>query len=331
MNILITGGAGYIGSHAVKKLREDGYRVVVLDTLEHGHRAAIGDATLIIGSTGDRALVEQILRREAIDAVLHFAAYKVAGESMEQPERYFKNNVSGTLSLLKAMAETGITRLVFSSTAAVYGTPAQLPVREDALLHPENVYGESKRMVEQMLRWFDQCYGLQSVSLRYFNAAGAAFDGTIGEDWSRAFNLVPRIIKAALGYAPPVQIFGTDYPTPDGTAIRDYIHVVDVVDAHIKALDYLAQTNTSVILNIGTGQGSSVQDVIDTTRRSTGIEVPIELLARRPGDPAAVWADTTLARQLLGWEPRYGIDDIIRTAWQWHSTHPRGYQQSPHE
>ena len=324
MNVLVTGGAGYIGSHTIRLLVERGHRVVALDTLEGGKRAAVGDTPLVVGSTADQALVERVLRDEQIEAVIHFAAYKAAGESMAQPGRYFANNTCGTLSLLQAMVATGVRRLVFSSTAAVYGTPAELPVTEDHPLRPENPYGESKLLVERMLPWFDTAHGLHSIALRYFNAAGATFDSTIGEDWTRALNLVPAVMKATLGRGPALQVFGTDYPTPDGTAIRDYIHVLDLADAHIRALDYLARENRSNTFNLGTGRGSSVQEVLDATRAHSGIDVPVTYTDRRPGDPVAVWADNTKARRLLEWEPRYGLAEIIATAWDWHSSHPDG-------
>lgn len=324
MNVLVTGGAGYIGSHAVRLLRDGGHQVVVLDTLEYGQRAAVGNAILVEGSTGDEALVEQALRDHAINAVMHFAAYKSVGESMEQPERYFNNNVCGTLALLSAMGKANVKRLVFSSTCAVYGTPDKLPVSEQNPVHPESVYGETKLMVERMLQWFHVTQGLRSVSLRYFNAAGASFDNTIGEDWTRTLNLVPLVMKAALGKVPAVKVFGTDYPTRDGTGIRDYIHVVDLVDAHIKALEYLESHDVADIINLGTGTGSSVQQVIDAAREASGVDIPVEYAGRRPGDPVATYADNNKARTLLGWEPKYGLKEIAESAWRWHSTHPEG-------
>ncbi|HEX6289975.1 MAG TPA: UDP-glucose 4-epimerase GalE [Herpetosiphonaceae bacterium] len=325
MQVLVTGGAGYIGSHTARLLREQGYDVIVLDSMEYGHPAAVGDAPLIEGSTGDEALLDRLFAEHAIDAVIHFAAYKAPGESMEQPERYFENNVCATLSLLRAMQRAGINYFVFSSTCAVYGTPETLPVSEQNPLHPESPYGESKLMVEQMLKWFDICHGLRYASLRYFNAAGASFDARIGEDWTLTLNLIPLVMKAALGRSPVIKVFGTDYPTPDGTAIRDYIHVIDLADAHIKALEYLMRENQSQIFNLGTGQGSSVQEVIDTARRVSGVDISVEHTGRRPGDPVAIYADNTKARTLLGWQPQYGLDEIVQTAWQWHSTHPDGY------
>jgi UDP-glucose 4-epimerase len=327
MKTLVTGGAGYIGSHTVWLLRERGYDVIVLDSLEHGYRAAVGDTPLIVGNTRDEALLDRVFAEHPIEAVIHFAAYKAPSESMEQPERYFENNVCGTLSLLRAMQRAGIRFFVFSSTCAVYGTPAVLPVSEDTPLHPESPYGESKLMVEQMLKWFDVCHGLRSVSLRYFNAAGAAPDASIGEDPSRTLNLIPLVMLAALGKRPAIQVFGTDYPTPDGTAIRDYIHVMDLADAHLKALEYLKRHDRSQIFNLGTGKGTSVQEVIDTARRISGVDIPVEYVGRRPGDPVAIWADNTRARAELGWQPQYSLEDIIRSAWRWHSTHPDGYAE----
>jgi UDP-glucose 4-epimerase len=325
MKVLVTGGAGYIGSHTVRLLRERGYGVVVLDSMEFGHRAAIDDTPLIEGDTADESLVRRVLEEQGIEAVIHFAAYKNAGESVEQPERYFDNNVCGSLSLLRAMKDAGVRYLVFSSTCAVYGTPNKLPVAEDNDLHPESPYGESKRMVEQILHWFDVCHGLRYASLRYFNAAGAWPDASIGEAWRVTLNLIPLVMKAALGRAPTIKVFGTDYPTPDGTAIRDYIHVVDLADAHIKALEYLVGQDRSDIFNLGTGTGSSVQEVIDVARRVSGVDIPVAYTERRKGDPVAIYADNTKARDVLGWQPQYGLEEIVRHAWQWHSTRPDGY------
>lgn len=325
MRVLVTGGAGYIGSHTVHLLRQRGYDVVVLDSMEFGHHEAVSDIPLIEGDTADEALLERAFTEHQVEAVIHFAAYKAAGESMEQPERYFRNNVCGTLSLLNAMHKAGVKHLVFSSSCAVYGTPSKLPVSEDNELHPESPYGESKLMVEQMLKWFDICHGLRSVSLRYFNAAGAMPDASIGEDPTFTLNLIPLVMKAAIGKMPTVKVFGTDYPTPDGTAIRDYIHVLDLADAHIKALEFLRANDRSEIFNLGTGHGSSVQQVVDAAKRISGVEVPVAYMDRRPGDPVAIYADNTKARTLLGWNPQYGLDEIIESAWRWHSTHPEGY------
>ena len=326
MQVLVTGGAGYIGSHTVALLRERGHGVVVLDTLEYGHRAAAGDTPLVQGDIADGALLERVFNEHGIEAVIHFAAYKAPGESMQQPERYFQNNVCGTLALLSAMHKAGVKHIVFSSTCAVYGTPATLPVSELNALHPESPYGESKLMVEQMLRWFDECHGLRSVSLRYFNAAGAMPDASIGEDWTLTLNLIPLVMKAALGKAPQINVFGTDYPTPDGTAIRDYIHVLDLADAHIKALEFLQANDRSEIFNLGTGHGSSVQEIVTTAKRISGVDIPIKYTDRRPGDPVAIYADNAKARTVLGWEPRYDLEQIIESAWRWHSSHPDGFE-----
>jgi UDP-glucose 4-epimerase len=325
MRVLVTGGAGYIGSHAVKLLRERGHQVVVLDTLELGYRAAIGNTPLVVGSTHDQGLVKEVVGDHRIEAVIHFAAYKAAGESMLMPGKYFENNVNGTLCLLQALRGEKVRHLVFSSTAAVYGTPRTLPVRETDELRPENPYGESKLMVEQMLRWFDVAHGLRSVSLRYFNAAGAAEEGRIGEDPRHVQNLIPLVMKAATGRAPAVQVYGTDYPTPDGTAIRDYIHVVDLAEAHLCALDYLRAQNRSDVFNLGTGRGASVNEILTAARRISGVNIPAVEVARRAGDPVAVYADNTKARTTLGWEPRHGLEEILSSAWRWHSTHPDGY------
>ncbi len=325
MQVLVTGGAGYIGSHTVRQLRERGDTVIVLDSMEYGHPAAVGDALLVEGSTGDEALLDRLFAEHKVDAVIHFAAYKAPGESMEKPGRYFENNVCDTLSLLRAMQRAEIKYVVFSSTCAVYGTPDKLPVSEENPLHPESPYGESKLMVEQMLKWFDVCHGLRYASLRYFNAAGASFDSRIGEDWTMTLNLIPLVMKAALGRSPVIKVFGTDYPTRDGTAVRDYIHVIDLADAHIRALEYLMAQNQSQIFNLGTGTGSSVQEVVDTARRISGVDIPVEYTGRRPGDPVAIYADNAKARALLGWEPKYGLEEIVQTAWQWHSTHLDGY------
>jgi UDP-glucose 4-epimerase len=326
MRVLVTGGAGYIGSHTVKVLRERGDQVVVLDTLEQGHRAALGPTPLVVGSTADQGLVKEVIGDRKIEAVIHFAAYKAAGESMTSPAKYFDNNVNGSLRLLQAVRQEGVKYFVFSSTAALYGTPKTLPVRETDELRPENPYGESKLMVEQMLRWFDACHGLRSVALRYFNAAGASADGNMGEDPRRAANLVPLVMNAATGRSPNVKVFGTDYPTPDGSCIRDYIHVMDLAEAHARALDYLREKDRTDVFNLGTGKGASVLEVLNAARRITGVDIPAEHVARRPGDPVAVFADNTKARTMLGWQPRYGLEEIIASAWRWSSTHPDGYK-----
>ncbi len=324
MTVLVTGGAGYIGSHTVRALRRHGRDVVVLDTLELGHRWSIPAVPLVVGDTADGDLVTRVVAEHDVDSVIHFAAYKAAGESMAHPEKYFANNSAGALRLLTALQQAGVDRFVFSSTAAVYGTPDEVPVREDAPLHPESPYGESKLMVERMLHWFDVAHGLRSVSLRYFNAAGASMDGDLGEDWTITLNLVPIVMKATLEKRPPLEVFGTDYPTPDGTAVRDYIHVDDLADAHVKALDYLDRGEPTTVFNLGTGLGSSVKEVIDMTERVSGVRVPRTYAPRRAGDPVQVFADNTRAREVLGWRPMFGLEEIVESAWRWHSAHPDG-------
>ena len=322
MRVLVTGGAGYIGSHSVRALVAQGHEVVVLDTLEHGHREAIGEVPLIVGTAGDRALVRDLLVDARIEAVIHLAAYKSVEESVRSPERYVENNVRVSQRLLDAMAEARVDRLVFSSSCAVYGSPERLPVDEEAPLRPENPYGESKLLVERVLA---AASGLRWIALRYFNAAGAALDGSIGEDWSDAPNLVPVVLKAAMGRIPELPVFGTDYPTLDGTAIRDYTHVLDIADAHVRALEALGDGEPSGVLNVGTGRGYSVREVVEAARAQTGAPIPVRELGRRPGDPAMIWADSRRIQRRLGWLPRYGIDEIIATAWQWHLGHPDGF------
>lgn len=319
MAVLVTGGAGYIGSHTVRQLRQRGEEVVVLDTLEFGHRDAIADTPLVVGDVADAALVADVFDRYRVDSIVHFAAYKSAGESFTDPGRYFANNVAATAAFLETAYRAGIERIVFSSSCAVYGTPAEVPVSERAAISPESPYGESKAAVERMLHWYDRCVGVRSVSLRYFNAAGAAMDGSLGEDWSVTLNLVPRAMRALLSAAPPLQVFGTDYPTADGTAIRDYVHVDDLADAHLRALDHLAAGGATTAVNLGTGVGSSVRQVLDAAHKVAGRPVPALDGPRRPGDPIALWADGTRARELLGWKARYDLDDIVASAWQWHS------------
>jgi UDP-glucose-4-epimerase GalE len=325
MSVLVSGGAGYIGSHTVRALLDAGRDAVVLDSLELGHRAAVLGATLVVGDIADRALVASVVREHNVDSVIHFAGYKAAGESMTCPERYFDNNVARTAAFLEAIHAEGVDRFVFSSSCSVYGTPRVVPVDEDHPTAPESPYGESKLMVERMLHWLDACHGMRSVSLRYFNAAGASPDGRIGEDPRVSLNLIPIAMKAALGLIPALQVFGTDYPTPDGTAIRDYVHVVDLADAHVRALDHLERRASSAVVNLGTGTGSSVLEVVEATRRASGIDLPVQLVGPRPGDPVAVWADNRRAAELLGWTPRHDLGEIVATAWQWHSTHPDGY------
>jgi UDP-glucose-4-epimerase GalE len=323
--ILVTGGAGYIGSHTVARLVADGRDVVVLDSLEFGHPAAVRGAPLVQGDVADAGLVEKVVAEYQVDAAIHFAAYKAVGESMLDPGRYFANNVGGTNALLGSLHRSGVERIVFSSTCAVYGAVDRLPIDETMPIQPESPYGESKALVERVLHWFDVSHGLRSVSLRYFNAAGASLDASIGEDWTVTQNLVPLAMKAILGRRANLQVFGTDYPTRDGTNIRDYVHVVDLADAHLRALEYLERGGLTTAVNLGTGTGSTVLEVIDSARRASGAVIEPELVGRRPGDPVALYADNRRARDLLGWTPQFGLDEIVDSAWRWHSSHPDGY------
>lgn len=326
MAVLVTGGAGYIGSHTVARLVELGRDVVVLDDMSTGHQEAVRSAELVVGSAGDPDLVSRLIRERRIDAIMHFAAWKSVEASVHDPGGYFAANVSTSVALLRAAAAAGVSSLVFSSTCAVYGNPDRLPVDEDAELGPSNPYGESKLLVERMLPWFSAGTGLRSVALRYFNAAGAALDGSNGESWDEATNLIPVVLRVAAGQAPAVQVFGTDYPTRDGTAVRDYIHVLDVAEAHIQALDHLATGGPSLVLNIGTGRGTSVLEILDRARSVTGCTIPFEDAPRRPGDIPEVWAATGRAAQAIGWRARYGINEILESAWRWHTTHPAGHR-----
>jgi UDP-glucose 4-epimerase len=325
MAILVTGGAGYIGAHTVRALRRRGHDVVVLDDLSRGHPAAVPDAVLVHGSIQDRALVAELIGRHGVAALVHFAARKAVGESVTDPGRYFDDNVGGTAALLRTAAASGVGHVVFSSSAAVYGTPEYVPIREDHPLRPESPYGESKVLVERMLPWFERSHGMTAVSLRYFNAAGAAADGRIGEDFAQTTNLVPLVKKAALGRSGPLSVFGTDYPTRDGTCVRDYVHVEDLADAHVLALEHLQRSGASAVLNLGTGVGATVREVLDAAQRASGLDIPAVEVARRAGDPAELVADTTRARAILGWHPTRGLDEIVASAWAWHSAHPDGY------
>jgi len=327
VTILVTGGAGYIGSHTVRMLLAADRKVVVLDSLEFGHRSAVGEAELVVGNIRDRALVTDLCRTHGVTQVVHFAAYKAVGESMEHPDRYWSNNVAGTVDLVEGVLAAGVKELVFSSSCSVNGTPAALPLTETAPVAPESVYAETKAMVERILAWYGSTHGLRSVSLRYFNAAGASSDGTIGEDWSHSQNLVPLVMKATLGKRPPVEVFGTDYPTADGTCIRDYIHVEDLADAHARSLDYLGARGETTTLNVGTGVGTSVLEIIRATERISGQRVPYIIAPRRAGDPVVSFADPAKARATLGWASSRTLDDIVQSAWRWHSSHPEGFAE----
>ena len=318
MAVLVTGGAGYIGSHTVALLTQQQRDVVVLDSLELGTKSRIDTVPFFQGNISDERLIEKICKKHDITEVIHFAAYKAVGESMEQPLRYYSNNVGGTIDLVRALLANGVERMVFSSSAAVYGNPASVPVTEDSPLLPESVYAETKAVMERFLASCD-AIGMRSVSLRYFNAAGASADSSIGEDWTMSQNLVPLVMKAILGFSGPLNVFGNDYPTPDGTCIRDYIHVEDLADAHVKALDYLEQGGASLACNVGTGRGTSVLEVIDIAEQVSGRKVPHVITSRRAGDPTSVYADPTLVRALLGWKATRDLRDIITSAWNWHS------------
>jgi len=321
----VTGGAGYIGSHAAKALGQAGYRVVVYDNLAAGHRGAAKFGALVQGDVTDAAAVRQALRAHEIFAVMHFAALLDVGESVRDPARYYRNNVTGALSVLEAMAAESVRYFVFSSTCATYGEPIETPIAETHPQQPINSYGETKLAVERALPHFERAYGMHSMSLRYFNAAGADPDGEIGEDHAPEIHVIPRAIEAAMG-GRGLQVFGDDYPTPDGTCLRDYVHVSDLADAHVRALEASIETGRSGAYNLGTGHPHSVRAVIDTVERVTERNVPWTLAPRRPGDPAVLFADPQKAHAELHWTPRYGeLDVIVRTAWEWHRTHPQGY------
>jgi UDP-arabinose 4-epimerase len=318
--VLVTGGAGYIGSHTCKALARAGHLPVTLDSLVQGHRMAVRWGPLVEGDIRDRGLVERAIREHRVDAVVHFAAHAYVGESMRDPGKYFGNNVTGSLAVLEAMRACDVRRIVFSSTCAVYGAPQSLPMGEDHPQQPINPYGESKRVVERALHWYGAAHGLASVALRYFNAAGADVDGEIGEDHDPETHLIPLAIGAALGARPALQVRGTDYPTPDGTAVRDFVHVGDLADAHVRALEYLYAGGESAALNLGTGRGYSVRDIVSAVERSSRRTVPREDAPRRAGDPASLVADARRARDLLGWAPQCSdLETIIDTAWRWHA------------
>jgi len=322
MRILVTGGAGYIGSHTAKRLATNGHEPIVFDDLSQGHDWAVKWGPLERGSLADPARLADVFGRYDIGGVVHFAASALVGESMTNPGRYFQNNTVGTLNLLEAMRAAGVRTLVFSSTCATYGNPVRVPIDETHPQAPVNPYGESKLMVEKMLRWYGEIHGLRWIALRYFNAAGADPDGDIGEDHDPESHLIPLVIGAALGTRPPVKMFGTDYPTPDGTAVRDYIHVADLADAHLRALDRLGAGEASQAINLGTGSGHSVREVVDTVARIGGRPVPVVESPRRDGDPAELVAAPGRAQQMLGWTPRHAaLETIVRHAWTWHEKH----------
>ena len=326
MNILVTGGAGYVGSHTARLLDRASHDVWIYDDLGRGHRAAALSGRLIEGTLSEQAKLESALAEKKIDAVMHFAAFALVGESVAEPALYFQNNIVGSLSLLDAMRTVGVKKIVFSSTTATYGEPEVIPITEDAPQQPINPYGFTKLVIERALDAYAQAYGFGYAALRYFNAAGASPDGDLGEDHDPESHLIPIVLQVALGQREKISIFGDDYQTPDGTCIRDYVHVDDLGTAHIKALDRL-RPGEGLQLNLGTGKGTSVMEVIEACRRITGHEIPAEVGPRRPGDPAELVADSTRARQTLGWEPKYmTIEPIVETAWRWHQAHPKGYE-----
>jgi UDP-glucose 4-epimerase len=326
MSVMVTGGAGYIGSHTVAELLARGEDVVVIDNLQQGHRKAVLGGKFYKGDIRDTDFLDKVFHENAVEAVIHFAACSLVGESMNHPGKYYHNNVYGTLCLLEKMNEYGVDKIVFSSTAAVYGEPENIPLLESNRTLPTNPYGETKLAIEKMMQWFEIAHGIKHIALRYFNAAGAHESGNIGEDHNPETHLIPIILQVALGQRPHISIFGDDYPTPDGTCIRDYIHVSDLADAHVLALEKLRRGGESGIYNLGNGRGFSVHEVIDIARSVTGHAIPSVVEARRAGDPAVLVASSERCRTELGWKPkRTGLQQIIASAWTWHQAHPNGY------
>ena len=323
--ILVAGGAGYIGSHMTALLLEKGFEVVVADNLSTGHWEAAKGAKLRVGDLRDSAFLDRLFSEFHIDGVINFAAFSLVGESVKEPLKYYDNNVGGSISMLQAMRRHGVDKIVFSSTAAVYGEPEKQPIEETDRTNPTNPYGETKLAIEKMLKWSDKAYGIRYVALRYFNAAGSNTEVGIGEDHSPESHLIPLVLKTALGQRSHIGIFGSDYPTPDGTCVRDYIHVQDLAEAHLLALEYLDKGGSSDAFNLGSGDGYSVKEIIDTARAITGKEIPAIVEDRRPGDPAVLIASNKKAAEVLGWHPQRDLKTIIADAWHWHSTHPNGY------
>ena len=325
MNILVVGGAGYIGSHAVQSLLDAGHQVHVFDNLSRGHREAVPDGLLIEGELTNQDLLQQVLVDHRIEAVMHFAAFALVNESVNDPALYYQNNVIAALSLMEAMRLAGVKKFVFSSTTATYGEPERIPIRETTPQQPINPYGFTKLVIEQALADYAAAYGLGYAALRYFNAAGAHPEGHIGEDHDPESHLIPIVLQVALGQRDKITVFGDDYPTPDGTCIRDYVHVNDLADAHLKALDQI-QLGKGLCLNLGTGRGTSVREIVDACRDITGHQIPEQIGPRREGDPAELVADASMAKDVLGWVPKYTeIHSIVETAWLWHQSHPNGY------
>ena len=320
MRVLITGGAGYIGSHTARALSRAGFEPVVLDNLSTGHRWAVKWGPLVESDLSDRAALKSVIRQYDIAAAIHFAAHAYVGQSMRQPHRYFQNNVKNTLNLLDILLETGVTRVVFSSSCAVYGVPETIPIPEDHPKLPISPYGESKLFIERALYWYGRAYGLRWIALRYFNAAGADVSGELGELHIPETHLFPLVIEAAMGRRSSVEVFGTDYPTADGTAIRDYIHVSDLAEAHVLALQHLFSSRESFAVNLGTGAGVSVREILAAVERISGVSIDARSAPRRPGDPPVLVAHPARAQTLLGWRPRFSsLENIVKTAWRWHS------------
>lgn len=328
MRVLVIGGAGYIGSIAVKHLVEQGYEVVVLDALYTGHRKAVNPkAKFYQGDIEDKFLVSQILREEKIDAVMHFAAYSLVPESVKKPLKYYDNNVSGMIALLEAMKDAQVKYLVFSSSAATYGIPKKLPITEDSPLNPINPYGDTKAMMEKIMHWADKSEGIKSVALRYFNVAGASTDGNYGEDHGPETHLIPNILRSAITGDGKFTIFGDDYDTKDGTNVRDYVEINDLIDAHILALQYLMKTDHSDVFNLGTAHGYSNLEILQAARSVTGIDIPYTIGPRRAGDPDSLIANSDKARSVLNWQPQHeSAEEAIESAWQWHQKHTNGYE-----
>lgn len=319
MNILVTGGAGYIGSHFIKILTNNNINAVVLDNLSRGHREAVPDnVPLEIADLLDISSLQSVFKKHTFDAIVHFAAFAYVGESVEDPKLYYQNNVVGSFNLIKTALEANVKKFVFSSTCSLYGNPKEIPISEKLPTNPINPYAQTKLMIENILRDFDKSYGMRSVFLRYFNAAGSDFDGMIGESHDPEPHLIPIVLNTALGKREKVLIFGDDYETKDGTCIRDYIHVNDLGDAHLKALQYLNGGGKTDVINLGTGEGNSVKELIETAEKITGKKINSEIVERREGDPAILVADNKKAKEVLGWVPKHNLDDIISSAYKWH-------------
>lgn len=329
MKILVCGGAGYVGSHVVRDLVEKNYQVVVLDNFSTGHSGAVPEGVVIEkGDIRDKGFLNEVFKKHQLDCVMHFCANSLVGESMEKPLDYYNNNVGGTLCLLETMVECGVKKFVFSSSAAVYGEPEQIPILESAAKHPTNTYGETKLAVEKMLKWTGEAHGLKYMVFRYFNASGAHPAGNIGEDHSPESHLIPLILKTALGQREQISVFGEDYRTSDGTCVRDYIHVMDIASAHILGMERLFTDGESDVFNLGNGNGFSVKEVIEQVKAITGKAFRVEMAGRRSGDPAVLIASSQKAQNQLGWVPKYSdLDTIIKTAWEWHRSHPQGYEE----